>query len=114
MQDIEQYIRETPNLSYVGDLIGTKDCEFQKKFVDLLKIEFTSNLGKYLYHIKIEEPRAAAEVVYKLKYKFSVLGMKKAYVFAENHRERLHVGNMDLDADFKKILKIVSNFLETV
>jgi len=114
MQDIEQYISETPNLSYLGDLICTKDYEFQKKFVDLLKIEFTSSLGKYLYHIKIDEPRAAAEVVYKLKYKFNVLGMKRAYVFAENHKERLHVGNMDLDADFRKILKIISSFLETV
>jgi len=114
MQDTVQYIAETPNLSYVGDLIGTKDYEFQKKFVDLLKIEFTSDLGKYLYHIKIDEPRAAAEVVHKLKYKFSVLGMKKAFVFAENHKERLHDGNTDLDADFRKTLKTVSSFLETV
>ena len=114
MQETEQYEFETPNLSYVGDLVGAKDYEFQKKFVDLLKIEFVSDLGKYLYHIKIDEPRAAAEVVHKLKYKFSVLGMKKAFIFSETHKEKLHRGEKDLDGDFRKILKIVSAFLETV
>lgn len=114
MQDTEGYIFETPNLSYVVELVGTEDFDFERKFVDLLKIEFTSDLGKYLYHIKIDEPRAAAEIVHKLKYKFSVLGMQNAFEFAEKHKERLHCGDMGLVDPFKRILKTVSLFLHTV
>ncbi|SHJ89012.1 hypothetical protein SAMN04488513_11186 [Pseudozobellia thermophila] len=110
----EEYLREVPNLDYVVDLVGTQDFEFKQKFVAIMKTEFRWDLGKYLYHIKIDEPRAAAEIVHKLKYKFSVLGMKKGFDFAEAHKERLEVGDTSLDPDFKVLLKTVTRFLDTV
>ena len=112
MESTERYMEETPNLSYVVELVGTSDFDFEQKFVALLKQEFVWDLEKYLYHIGKNEPRAAAEVVHKLKYKFSVLGMKRAFDFAEIHKEKLHVNDMDLDADFRRILKTVDIFLK--
>lgn len=109
----EEYLREIPNLDYVVDLVGTQDFEFRKKFVAIMRTEFTWDLGRYLYHIKIDEPRAAAEIVHKLKYKFSVLGMKKTFEFAEQHKAKLEVGDSGYDENFKVILKIVAKFLET-
>jgi len=114
MDDTANYIEETPNLSYVVELVGTSDFNFEQKFVAILKQEFTWDLGKYLYHIKQEEPRAAAEIVHKLKHKLSVLGMKESFKLANAHQEKLEIGNTDLDADFKRILKIVDTFLKTV
>jgi len=107
------YIEETPNMNYVIEL-GGEDHDFRKKFVEILKREFTDQLGSYLLHIKLDEPRAAAEVVHKLKYKFTMLSMKRAFYFAEGYEEHLHVGDMTLDDDFKKILKTVKEYLLTL
>ena len=112
MQEVENYREEYPNLAYVVELAGTSDFDFERKFVAILKQEFSWDLGKYLYHIKQEEPRAAAEIVHKLKYKIGVLGMTQAYEFAEQHKEKLHVGDMSLDGDFKKTLKKIDSFLK--
>ena len=112
MKDFDSYKGERPSLNYVENLVVARDAEFEKKFVTLLKSEFSWDLGKYLYHIKLDEPRAAAEIVHKLKYKISVLGMKKTFVFAEEHKERLHAGDASLDEDFKKILKRINVFLD--
>lgn len=114
MEDNQLYLTEKPNLAYVVELVGTTDFDFEKKFVALLKAEFKWDLGKYLYHIKIDEPRSAAEIVHKLKYKFSVLGMTRAFEFAERHKERLHVGDSSLHNDFNEILKTVGAFLKSV
>lgn len=114
MKVTEEFLSERPNLDYVAELIGTKDFDFEHKFVTLLKSEFSWDLGQYLYHMRKDEPRAAAEIVHKLKYKFSVLGMEKTFLFAERHKEKLHIGDKALEADFKKVLTNVSSFLETV
>ena len=114
MKATGKFLAEKPNLDYVVELIGTKDFDFEQKFVTLLKSEFSWDLGKYLYHMEKDEPRAAAEIVHKLKYKFNVLGMKKAFVLAEQHKEKLHLGDTGLKSDFREILKSVSYFLETV
>ncbi|OWW27298.1 hypothetical protein B4Q04_06465 [Zobellia sp. OII3] len=79
-----------------------------------MKSEFSWDLGKYLYHIKLGEPRAAAEIVHKLKYKISILGMEKTFLFAEEHKERLHSGDTIFDGDFKEVLKKINVFLEFV
>ncbi|MBG47577.1 MAG: histidine kinase [Pseudozobellia sp.] len=112
MDSTEDFLKEKPNLDYVVELVGTQDFEFQAKFVAIMKTEFTCDLGRYLYHIKIDEPRTAAEIVHKLKYKFSVLGMEKTFAFAEAHKEKLERGDAALDEDFKSVLKKVSNFLD--
>lgn len=107
------YKEEFPNMDYVIELGGT-DFDFERKFIAILKKEFTWQLGNYLYHIKKDEPRAAAEIVHKIKFKFSILGMKNAFSFSEHYEERLHVGDMGLDEDFKKILRTVNEFLKTL
>ncbi|MFH6602474.1 Hpt domain-containing protein [Maribacter algicola] len=106
------YREESPNLAYVVELAGTSDFDFEQKFVASLKHEFSMNLGKYLFHINRGEPRAAAEMVHKLKHKIRVLGMPKASDFAEQHEEKLHIGDTELDEDFKKILKTIDIFLK--
>ncbi|SIS81464.1 hypothetical protein SAMN05421766_104109 [Zobellia uliginosa] len=114
MEHFEGYKLERPSLNYVENLIGARDLDFEQKFISLLKSEFSWDLGKYLYHIKLGEPRAAAEIVHKLKYKISILGMEKTFLFAEEHKERLHSGDTVFDDDFKEVLKKINVFLEFI
>jgi len=109
---VVRYFEELPNMDYVVEL-GGSDFDFERKFIAIMKKEFTWQLGNYLYHIKKDEPRAAAEIVHKMKFKFSVLGMPNAFDFSEHYQERLHVGDMALDEDFKKSLRKVNEFLKT-
>ena len=108
-----KYVEEFPNMDYVIEL-GGSDFDFERKFIDIMNKEFTWQLGHYLYHIKKDEPRAAAEIVHKVKFKFSILGMDWAFKFSETYQERLQVGDMEWDPIFKKILKKVQTFLETL
>ena len=105
-----KYIEEPPNLDYLFEL-SAADTDFEHEFMSVFKEEFIRQLGNYIYHIKKDEPRAAAELVFELKYKFGILGMPRAVDLAEYHEKRLHVGDTAMDDDFRKILKNVKDFL---
>jgi hypothetical protein len=104
---------ELPNLSYVTSLVGD-DFDFKLKFLNIIKAEFPPELGKYLFHIRNDEPRAAAEYVHKLKYRISALGMDRAFSLAEKHEERLCLGDGSLDFEFKRVLKKIDKYLKKV
>ena len=106
------FMEEVPNLSYVYSLVND-DFEFRTKFLSIIKREFPEELKKYLLHIRKDEPRTAAEIVHKLKYRVSALGMEKAFELTEKHEERLQLGDTALDFEFKRILKKIVGFLET-
>jgi hypothetical protein len=107
------FMEEVPNLSYVFSLVKD-DLEFRNKFLAIIKREFPMELEKYLLHMSKDEPRAAAELVHKLKYRISALGMEKSFQLTENHEERLHIGDTSLDFDFRIILKKIVAFLEKI
>ncbi len=106
----DKYLEEVPNYSYVKSL-AKADFAFQQNFIKILKEEYTIDSLAYLYHVKIEEPRAASEIVNKLKYTFSFLSMTQAYKFAELHQEKLRVGDESLHNQFTKILVTIHQFL---
>ena len=106
-------MEEGPNLSYVM-AIANNDAEFKKHFVHRLKEEFLWEVGMYLRHIKRNEPRSAAEIVTKLKYKIDMLDMKKSYYFTASFEENLRVGDDSEHEQFKNILQKIGVFLKEV
>lgn len=106
-------MKEAPNLSYLEEIAG-EDRDFEQRFMKLFKEEFLWEVGMYLRYIKREEPRAAAEIVAKSKYKMSMLGLKNAFHFAVDHEEKLHIGDASLHKGFKQILRKVNKFLESI
>lgn len=107
------FMEEVPNLSYVISLVKD-DFEFRAKFLAIIKREFPLELQKYLLHMRREEPRAAAELVHKLKYRVSALGMDRSFELTEKHEERLHIGDTSLDFEFRRILKKIIAYLEKI
>lgn len=107
------FSEEVPNLSYVFGLVKN-DFEFKNKFLAIIKSEFPMELERYLFHMRRDEPRAAAELVHKLKYRISALGMDRSFELTENHEERLHIGDTSLDLDFRSILKKIVGYLENI
>lgn len=106
-------MKEQPNLNYIKELAG-EDVEFENKFIAILKKEFPEEEQTYLNHIMAEEPRAASEIVHKLKHKFNILSMEDAYNFAVAYEEDLRTGNAEMDLDFRRILKTIESYLKTI
>ncbi len=106
-------MEEKPNLTYVKNLAGD-DLAFEKKFIGIIKDEFPVEMATYLDHIKYDEPRAAAEIVHKLKHKFNILSMEQAYGFAVTYEEQLQLGDMKMDLDFRKLLDQITRYLKTI
>ena len=103
-------LEEAPDLSYIKTL-SNSDIDFQNKFLKTLSEEYASDLRAYLFCIENGAPRAAASNVSKLKDKFNILGMKKAFSFAERHQRKLQKGNKSSDRKFKQILAKADLFL---
>lgn len=101
---------ESPNLSYVHGIAG-EDSEFVARFMKVLKEEFSWEVGMYLRHIQLKEPREASEIVAKFKYKLSILGLNKSFTFAVVYEKCLRVGDVSKAAEFNKILETVHTFL---
>lgn len=110
MNNPEKYLEEVPNLSYIQAL-AKNDLDFKFQFITRLKEEYAVDSLAYLYHMEVNEPRAASEIVNKLKYTLSFLSMSEAYKFAERHQENLRMANTNLHPQFKKILVTVHTFL---
>lgn len=104
---------EFPNLSYVHE-IANGDFDFVKRFTDKFKEEFRWEVGMYLRYIEKKEPREAAEIISKFKYKLRILGLEKAFNFAVNYEQNLQIGNDKHHPDFRKILEQVNQFLSKV
>tara|TARA_R110002049_G_scaffold63832_1_gene169301 strand:+ start:3749 stop:4069 length:321 start_codon:yes stop_codon:yes gene_type:complete len=104
---------ETPNLNYIKELAG-EDIEFEKKFIKIIKEEFPEEVDTYLGHIQTNELLMAAETVHKLKHKFNVLGLEKAYGYAVTYEENLREGNINMDMDFRAILQKITKYLTTI
>lgn len=106
-------MQEYPNLSYIKELSGD-DTAFEQKFIQILKDEFPVEVQTYNGYIEQKELVMAAEMVHKLKHKFNILSMSKAYEFAVQYEEELREGRMKMDVDFLKFLDTIKNYLKTI
>ncbi|MBD1259663.1 Hpt domain-containing protein [Maribacter polysiphoniae] len=104
---------EQPNLSYIKELAGD-DIAFERKFIDIIKQEFPLEVAEYMGLINKDLPRSAAETVHKLKHKFNILSMEKAYVFSVNYEEELRLGHTELHPKFTAILNHIETYLKTI
>jgi|TARA_R110000868_G_scaffold32516_5_gene118246 glycyl-tRNA synthetase alpha subunit len=104
---------EVPNLNYIKELAGD-DIEFEKKFIDIIKKEFPEEVNAYLNHIENNKIVMAADVVHKLKHKFNILSMGRAYSFAVTYEENLRNDNKTLDKEYREILNNITLYLTTI
>jgi len=104
---------EQPNLSYIKELAGD-DAAFEEKFIAIIKEEFPLEVKEYMHQMKNDHPRAAAEIVHKLKHKFNILSLEKAYILSVDYEEELRLGHSELHNKFIVILKNIETYLKTI
>ncbi|MFD0992028.1 Hpt domain-containing protein [Tenacibaculum geojense] len=101
---------ETPNLNYLKEISGG-DVEFEQKMLSILKEELPTEVEYYENTIKDSNFEESAQIVHKLKHKISILGMYKAYSFAQDYEKELKTGSAKQHDQFKNVLVTMRDFL---
>ena len=101
-------MEENYNLSYLKEL-SDGDEVFEKKILDILKIELPEEIEEYKSNIYSKMLLNAAENVHKLKHKISILGLKKSYDIASSFEINLKANDLKLQQEFEEVL---SNMIE--
>lgn len=101
---------EQPNLKYIYKLSGG-DTTFEAQLIAVLKKEFPLEKEQFQNSIDANALSEVAEIVHKLKHKFSILGLEKGYQLAVEYENNLINNNKSLTLEFSKVLNNISNYL---
>jgi hypothetical protein len=104
---------EQPNFSYLNSFSGG-DQVFEKKILDIIKMEYPNERDTYLDNIAVNNFGLAANNVHKLRHKISLLGLEKSHVLASQHELNLIKGNNTLHENFNDILNTMARFLNEI
>lgn len=106
-------MQEQPNLSYVDQLSGD-DIEFKNSFISIIKQEFPKERDVYLDCVEKQLTKQTADIVHKIKHKFSILSMQDSYKLAVTYEMELLEGKTTSQSAFKSVLDIMENYLKTI
>lgn len=101
---------EIPNLIYIEQLADGQ-LEVRLRLLRILRTEFPEEVEMYQSYMQASDFILTAEMVHKLKHKFALLGLEKAYEMAVNYEEQLRRGEADLKPNFEEVLNIIDSFL---
>lgn len=101
---------EEPNLNYVKQISGG-DVDFEKEIIQVIKAEFPQEKETYTLLVNADNKKAIAEIVHKIKHKFSILGLEKGYECAVIYEDNLREGNYKKKEDFEKVLDVITFYL---
>lgn len=101
---------EEPNLNYVKQISGG-DVDFEKEMIQVIKTEFPQEKETYSTFVIADDKIAIAEIVHKIKHKFSILGLEKGYECAVIYEENLREGNYEKKENFEKVLDTITSYL---
>ena len=106
-------MKEIPNLNYLAQF-SRGDKSFEEKMISIVKSEFPNEIEVYHAHLEEKSYKLASDNVHKIKHKISLFGLEKSHVVATNHENNLREGDITLASEFEDILKIVTDYLETL
>lgn len=101
---------EQPKLDYIKQISGG-DIDFEKQLVKVIKAEFPQEKDTYFTGVKADNKKAIAEIVHKIKHKFSILGLEEGYECAVIYEENLKEGSYEKKQDFEKVLDAITSYL---
>ncbi len=104
---------EKPNLEYINQL-ARGDQSIKNELIDVIKTEFPEEKKDYYNSLENKEYKKIEENVHKIKHKISILGLEKSYEIANKFEHNLRELNLKGKEDFDKILKAISDYIDTI
>ena len=86
---------EQPNLNYIHKLSGG-NAAFELQLITVLKKEFPLEKEQLKNVVEANKLNEAAELVHKLKHKFSILGLEKSYELAVEYENNLNFNKKEI------------------
>ena len=103
---------EMPNFNYI-DQLADGDEAFKSKLLLVIKNEFPLELQQYHEAVSSSDLSRIASVVHKLKNKISMLGLESRYLIAQEYEESLKQNRTSKKENFKEILALMTNFINS-
>jgi len=104
---------DEPNMNYIEQL-ADGDTEFEQQFINILKEEFPKEKEQYLTAFNKADYKKAFEIVHKLKHKFNILGMEKAYHLSVKYEDELKANTIGLNIEFIEVLDIMEAYIKKI
>lgn len=106
---------EKPNLNYINQL-ARGDQSVKEDLLLVIKTEFPEDLQTYQNSLVNFNFKNIEDIVHRIKHKFSILGLEKAYNNAVAFELSLREEVMDAEQQrsFENTLSTISNFISTI
>ncbi|MGJ8761073.1 Hpt domain-containing protein [Polaribacter sp. HaHaR_3_91] len=104
---------EQPNLIYIEQL-ARGDESIRAELIGVIKTEFPEEKKEYHNSLEHKQFKKIEENVHKIKHKISILGLEKSYEMANKFEHNLREQSLEGQEDFDKILKAISDYIETI
>ncbi|OSY87666.1 histidine kinase [Tenacibaculum holothuriorum] len=102
-----------PNLTYIQKL-ANGDKDFEQQLLAVIQKEFPTEKTLYFNLLKEKKYNELAELIHKIKHKFTILGLEKETILASNFEKDIKEQNFNLQEKFETILNTISDFLTTI
>ena len=103
---------KNPNLSYIKSISGG-DSEFEEHILNVLKNDFFKEKKEFQELYDDKNFIESANLVHKIKHKFSILGLKDDFTIASEFEKQLQNKEVGLYNDFVNILDKIHVYLKT-
>lgn len=106
---------EVPNLNYI-DQLARGDESIKETLIQVIKTEFPEELFSYKTSLNSSNFKNIEDNVHRIKHKFSILGLEKAYKNAVAFELSLRDNsiNKEQQESFEHTLTLISNFINTI
>ncbi|CAL2104187.1 Histidine kinase [Tenacibaculum sp. 190130A14a] len=101
-----------PNLTYIQEL-ADGDKAFEQQLLAVIQKEFPEEKRTYFQLLEEKKYEDLAQLVHKVKHKFTILGLEEETKLASDFEEDIKTQNFDLQKKFEAVLNAISDFLTT-
>ncbi|WP_299108639.1 Hpt domain-containing protein [uncultured Tenacibaculum sp.] len=102
-----------PNLTYIQEL-SDGDKAFEQQLIGVIQKEFPEEKKMYFQLLKEKKYADLAQLVHKVKHKFTILGLEEETKLASDFEEDIKNENFELQKKFEAVLNVISDFLTTI
>jgi HPt (histidine-containing phosphotransfer) domain-containing protein len=101
---------EEPNMDYIKNMAGD-DQSFIRQLLNIALKEIPIERDQYILHIEKNDYEAAANLVHKIKHKFSIFGMKESYTFSVEYEASLKNKDASGHEKFMNRLNVMQDYV---
>ena len=102
---------ETPTLDYLNSMANGDDV-FIQEILGVIQEELPVEHDEYCNHIDGENWEGAADLVHKIKHKFTIFGLESSVALANRHEKDLRDKSPVFHNQFNDLIDLIRKFVK--